>query len=202
VLMRSLSWRRLLALLAALTLPFVLLAFYYPEIWDYFLGHRLGSLSLLLSDPNSASSGRYDVWARIASILRQYPQYFALGIGYKTLPFTRLFKSGIVADNGFLSLLLETGVVGLSGFIAFLMASLGEFWKLSRSRNPQISYWATLLFAFWCGQCVQLLAVDSYTFWRNMVVYLSLMAMVMNWAERREKHARHPWGQGLNEDLP
>lgn len=173
LLTRRTRWRRTLILFVALALPFALLAFYFPEVWGYFLGHRLGSLTLLLSDPNSASSGRYDVWAQIAFILYQYPHYFVLGIGYKTLPFTKLFKSGIVADNGFLSLLLETGIMGLSGFIAFLIATLKEFWKLSKSRNNKISYWATFLFAFWCGQCVQLLAVDSYTFWRNMVVYVS-----------------------------
>jgi O-antigen ligase len=170
----------------ALAAPLVLMAIFFPEIWNYFLGYRLGSLSLLLSDPNSASSGRYNVWTQIFSILYQFPHYFLMGIGYKTLPFTRLFGQEIVADNGFLSLLLETGILGLGGFLVFLNSTFKSFWKLSKSSNPVISFWAALLFAFWCGQCVQLLAADAYTYWRNMVVYVSLMALVMNWAEREK----------------
>lgn len=186
ILTRRTRWRRTIILLSALSIPMVVLALYFPEIWNYFLGYRLGSLSLIFSDPNSASSGRYKVWTQIISILYKFPSYFFMGVGYKTLPYTRLFGNEIVTDNGFLNLLLETGVLGLGGFLVFLFSTLKSFWKLSSSPNSRIAFWATILFAFWCGQCVQLLAADSYTYWRNMVVYVSLMALVMNWAEREE----------------
>ena len=120
-----------------------------------------------------------------------------MGVGYKTLPFTRLFGQEIITDNGFLNLLLETGILGLGGFLIFLISTLKSFWRLSRSANPLISFWATLLFAFWCGQSVQLLVADAYTYWRNMVVYVCLMGMVMNWAERDEIAARQ-----VSENLP
>ncbi|MBZ5544183.1 MAG: O-antigen ligase family protein [Acidobacteriia bacterium] len=194
LLTRRTRWRRTLVLFAALAVPLVVLAVYFPEVWNYFLGYRLGSLSLLFSDPNSASSGRYNVWTQIFTILYNFPHYFLLGVGYKTLPFTRLFGQEIVTDNGFLNLLLETGILGLGGFLVFLYSTLKSFWKLSSSPNPRISFWAAILFSFWCGQCVQLLAADAYTYWRNMVVYVSLMALVMNWAEREEMRARQPRG--------
>jgi hypothetical protein len=190
LLTRRTRWRRTLVLFAALSIPLILLAMYFPEVWNDFLGYRLGSLSLLFSDPNSASSGRYNIWTQIFSILYKFPHYFLLGVGYKTLPFTRLFGHEIITDNGFLNLLLETGILGLGGFLVFLTSTLKTFWKLSSSPNTMISFWATILFAFWCGQSVQLLATDAYTYWRNMVVYVSLMALVMNWAEREEAQAR------------
>ncbi|HLY59166.1 MAG TPA: O-antigen ligase family protein [Terriglobia bacterium] len=186
---RRTRWRRALILISALSIPLVVLALYFPEIWNYFLGYRLGSLSLIFSDPNSASSGRYKVWTQIISILYTSPSYFLLGVGYKTLPYTRLFGSEIVTDNGFLNLLLETGILGLGSFLAFLVSTMKSFWKLSSSPNSRIAFWATLLFSFWCGQCVQLLAADAYTYWRNMVVYVALMAMVMNWADREESRS-------------
>ena len=194
LLTRRTRWRRTLVLLAALAGPLVVLAISFPEIWNYFLGYRLGSLSLLFSDPNSASSGRYNVWAQILSILYEFPHYFLMGVGYKTLPFTRLFGQEIITDNGFLNLLLETGILGLGGFLIFLISTLKSFWKLSRSANPLISFWATILFAFWCGQSVQLLVADAYTYWRNMVVYVSLMGLVMNWSERDELGTREVSG--------
>ncbi|HEV2352017.1 MAG TPA: O-antigen ligase family protein [Terriglobia bacterium] len=194
VLTRGIRWRRTIFLFAALGVPLVVLALYFPEVWNYFLGYRLGSLSLLFSDPNSASSGRYKVWTHIFSILYKFPHYFLLGVGYKTLPFTRLFGREIITDNGFLNLLLETGILGLGGFLVFLASSLKSLWKLSRSPNPLISFWAKLLFAFWCGQGVQLMVADAYTYWRNMVVYVSLLALVMNWADREEMRARQPGG--------
>jgi O-antigen ligase/polysaccharide polymerase Wzy-like membrane protein len=190
LLTRRTRWRRTFIVFSAIAVPMVVLAMYFPEVWNYFLGYRMGSLSLLFSDPNSASSGRYNVWTQIFSILYKFPHYFVMGVGYKTLPFTRLFGHEIVTDNGFLNLLLETGLLGLGGFLLFLTSTLKTFWKLSSSPNALVSFWATILFAFWCGQCVQLLAADAYTYWRNMAVYVSLMALVMNWAEREEAQAR------------
>ncbi|HEX5481426.1 MAG TPA: hypothetical protein VFZ08_02215, partial [Terriglobia bacterium] len=58
------------------------------------------------------------------------------------------------------------------------------FWRLSRSLNGKTAFWGALLFSFWCGECVQLLAADAYTYWRNMIVFLALMGLVLNWAER------------------
>jgi hypothetical protein len=35
----------------------------------------------------------------------------------------------------------------------------------------------------WCGELVQLMAVDAYTFWRNISILTALVALTMNRAE-------------------
>jgi hypothetical protein len=55
---------------------------------------------------------------------------------------------------------------------------------LARSANELLAFWATVLFSIWCGELVQLLATDAYTYWRNVVVFAALMAWTLNLAER------------------
>ena len=51
-----------------------------------------------------------------------------LGIGYKTLPYTEYLGRPIIADNMYLSLLVETGVFGL--------LALGTVWRV-RTRGSR-----------------------------------------------------------------
>jgi len=216
--------RRLLALCLALAVPFLLLWMFSPDLWRYFLSARVETLADILSHPNDATSGRYETWFRVLDIIRENPQYLIFGIGYKTLNQTRLFHGGIIVDNGYLSLLLETGLAGLAGFLVFSTALLRTFARLSRraenhpsplfprlisrSReggNPVVSnltpalrlrggdsgsgkdsvaFWSAVMLSLWVGELVQLLAVDAYTFWRNMVILVALMALTLNRAER------------------
>jgi O-antigen ligase len=144
----------------------------------------MGYLSQFFADPNLASSGRFETWSRVLSIIIENPQYLVFGVGYKTLPYTRLFHSQIITDNGYLNLLLETGILGLGGFLVFCAAAYRSFSHLARYGRGSLAFWSTLLFAFWCGECVQTLTVDAYTYWRNMVVFAGFMALTMNLAER------------------
>jgi O-antigen ligase len=182
--------RRSLVLCLALAVPLLLLWMYSPELWHYFLEARVGHLTEILTDPNGATSGRYLTWIRILDIIREYPQYLIFGIGYKTLTFTRLFHGELIADNGYLSLLLETGVVGLAGFLIFSGAILHTFSRLARQKNDPIAFWAAVMLSIWAGELIQLLAVDAYTFWRSMVILTALMALIMNRAERSRRFAR------------
>ena len=171
-------------ILLALAIPVGVLWSYTPELWGYLINARLGDLTMLFADPNLASSGRYDTWTRVISIMQDHPQYLLFGVGYKTLPFTRLFHEEIITDNGYLNLLLETGVVGLGGFVVFSVAVLRTFLKYARSSDRNLGFWGALMFSFWCGQLAQMLAVDAYTFWRNMIVYLAVMAFTVNLTNR------------------
>jgi O-antigen ligase len=175
--------KRAATLVLALGLPLVALWLYVPQIWGYVVGVRLADLSQIFSDPNFASSGRWDVWRRVSELLQDNPQYLLFGIGYKTLPYTRLFRGEIIADNGYLSLLLETGILGLGGFLLFSRSVLATFFKLVRRRRDAVAFWAGVLFAFWCGECIQMLAADAYTYWRTMVVLTALMAFTLNASE-------------------
>jgi hypothetical protein len=177
---------RLAWFLFALCLPLFLLPLYSPELWNYFLINRVGHFTQIFADPNLVSSGRIDTWRRIAGVLQEHPHYFIFGVGYKSLPRTRLFHQPIITDNGFLNLLLETGIAGLFSFVLFLSVTFRTFWRLAHSLSIKTAFWGGLLFSFWCGECVQLMAADAYTYWRNMAVFLALMGIVMNWAEREQ----------------
>jgi O-antigen ligase len=175
---------RLLAVGAALLAPLCLLWAISPDLWEYVVNARVGRLFEIFYDPNFATSGRFDTWVRVIAILRDHPQYLIFGIGYKTLPVTRLFHGEIVTDNGYLSLLLETGLIGLAGFLAFSAAVLWTSFRVSRSSHEAPAFWGKVLFAIWCGELVQLLAADAYTYWRNITIFAAMMALMMNLSER------------------
>ena len=170
--------------LAALVAPLILVWLYFPQLWGYFTGNRIGYFGQILADPNLVSSGRVETWATLFSILRQYPQYLLFGVGYKTLPFTRLFHQEIVTDNGFLNLLVETGLLGLGGFLIFSTAILKSFWTLTRRTSGIALFWSALILSLWFGECVQMLATDAHTYWRSMAVLVALTALVLNRTDR------------------
>jgi hypothetical protein len=176
--------RRAWAFAVAFLTPMTLLWFYVPELWNYFTGNRIGYFGQIFGDPNLVTSGRLETWATVFSILREYPKYLLFGVGYKTLPFTRLFHQEIITDNGFLNLLLETGIFGLGGFLAFTAAVFKSFSRLSRRSVGTQLFWSAALFSLWCGEWVQMMAADAYTYWRSMVVLIALMAFALNQAER------------------
>jgi hypothetical protein len=184
--MRLVKLRRSVPVIIAFAVPLILVWALSSELWNYFVNARLGRLIDIFSDPNVATSGRYETWIRVLAILRENPQYLVFGIGYKTLPVTRLFHSEIITDNGYLSLLLETGVIGLTGFIVWSAAVLRTFYNLARRGMGFPSFWAAVLFSFWCGELVQLLAADAYTYWRNMVIFSAVMALTLNVSDSLE----------------
>jgi O-antigen ligase len=186
---------RALLFTAALGIPLLLIGIWTPEIWRYLVQARIGSFSQILIDPDSVSSGRISAWARVISIVLDNPQYLVFGVGYKTLPFTRLFHGEIITDNGYLSLLLETGIIGLGAFLVFSRSVLRTFLKLSGSARGAAAFWSAVMFSLWCGECVQMLAADAHTYWRNLIVYAALMACTLNMSESDSVHQ----GTGLAE---
>ncbi len=184
IMSNEVSGKRLGLCLALLGVPVVALRLYSFGLWDYLLSSRLGNLSQLLVDPNLASSGRMDTWNRVLTIIAAHPQYLFFGVGYKTLPVTWLFHQPTITDNGFLNLLLESGIVGLGGFIFFSALILKTCAQMTKGARNGPAFWGAVLFSFWCGECVQMLAVDAYTYWRTMTVFVALMAYAMNLLER------------------
>lgn len=176
--------RRGAILLLVLAVLLFLLWKLSPGLWSYLLNARVGTLAEIFVSPNDATSGRFDTWSNVIKIISDNPQYLAFGIGYKTLTFTRLFHGEITVDNGYLSLLLETGLAGLAAFLFFSGAILKTFFRLSHARDQATAFWSAVLFSLWCGQLIQLLAVDAYTYWRNMVVFAAFAAFTLNRAAR------------------
>lgn len=187
VLSRFVKLPRGVAVLCAVLVPLCFVWMFSPALWDYLVNARLGRLFEILEDPNSATSGRFDTWVRVLSIMRDEPQFLFFGIGYKTLTVTRLFHGEIVTDNGYLSLLLESGIAGLAGFALFSRVIFKTFRRLSRSVHDLPAFWATVIFSIWCGELVQLLAADAYTYWRNLAIFVALMALTLNLAERADR---------------
>ena len=192
MLSRSSRLPRIAGVVGAVLIPLWLVWMFWPGLWDYLVSARLGRLWQLLDDPNYATSGRFDTWVRVVTIMRDHPEYLFLGIGYKTLPVTRLFHGEIVTDNGYLSLLLETGIAGLAGFALFSSAILRVCLRLARSTRGVPSFWATVLFSIWCGELVLLLAADALTYWRNMAIFVGLVALTLNLSEGRERSSGSP----------
>ncbi len=184
VISRKARFSRAAILMLMLAIPLGGLWYYTPELWNYLINARLGYLAQIFSDPNLASSGRSETWTRVLAIIGDHPQYLLFGVGYKTLPYTRLFHEEIITDNGYLSLLLETGIAGCGSFLLLSAAILRTFHQLARRSDGALRFWSALLFSFWCGELVQMLAADAHTYWRNMVLFFALMAFTLNRAER------------------
>lgn len=149
-----------------------------PEIVLNFFQWRLGNLLDLWTDPNFASSGRWETWMKLGGFFADHPWLLFFGIGYKTLPHTNLFGPALIADNGFLSLAFETGILGLVAFMSLNMAIFRSLHKTSQHRNSTIHLYSTFLFAFWCGEMVQMMTGDIFTYWRNLIVYFLFIGVV------------------------
>jgi len=149
---------------------------FFPEAaWSYWQ-HLLHS-QFLLSQPESVLSGRLASWQVIAAFLAAHPWHAILGIGYKTLPYSDFIGQTIVADNMYLSLLLETGVVGLAAFLLLNFAILRTAWRAARRHDPRASFFGSWIFCFWIGQLFQMLSGDLFTYWRVLPLYFWVLAM-------------------------
>ena len=115
---------------------------------------------------------------KLLGFFADHPWFLLFGIGYKTLPHTNLFGTTLIPDNGFLSLAFETGILGLVAFLILSITVLRSLHRTSQQQNSTIRTYSAFLFAFWCGQMVQMLTGDIFTYWRNLVIYFLFMGAV------------------------
>jgi hypothetical protein len=103
-----------------------------------------------------------------------HPWQLVFGIGYKTLPYTDYLGAPVVADNMYLSLLIETGIGGLA-------ALLWLNWAILRAaaRSAERSFFGLWMLCFWCGQVVQMASGDLLTYWRVLPVYFWVLALAV-----------------------
>src|SRR5207245_1294731 len=80
-----------------------------PEFTENYWTRLAGSVQGFFTETAGLLSGRAESWTRLAAFLAQHPWQLLFGIGYKTLPYTNLLGRPVVADNMYLSLLVETG---------------------------------------------------------------------------------------------
>ena len=134
------------------------------------------SIERFWSFPNEILSGRVTHWKTIADFLAQHPWHLLFGIGYKTLPYTDYIGTRLVADNTYLSLLVETGIVGFTVFAFLNAAILRTAYRAARSDAGRASFFGTWIYCFWCGEAVQMLSGDLITYWRVLPVYFWVLA--------------------------
>jgi len=144
----------------------------YPSFASNYWSHIDGTIRYLSDHPDGVLSGRLTNWQRLLDFIGSHPWQTIFGIGYKTLPYTSYVGDPVIADNTYLSLLIETGISGLCTFLVLLGLILRASLRAARSAGREASLLGQWTFCFWCGQSVQMLSGDLLTYWRVLPVYL------------------------------
>ncbi len=168
-----------MALMGAVAAVFLLA---FPEVaFSYWA--RLGfTFENALSRPDRVLSGRLDNWRVLVDFVTSHPWQTVAGVGYKTLAYTQQAGRPVIADNMYLSALVETGIAGLAGLIALNAAIFRAAWRGLRSEN---SFYAKWMFCFQAGFAVQMLSGDLLTYWRVLPVFFWVLAQ----ATKEQNHA-------------
>jgi O-Antigen ligase len=132
------------------------------------------SAEYLFTRTEGVLSGRVASWQTLAGWIAANPWQAMFGIGYKTLPYTNFLGSPVVADNMYLSLLVETGIAGMAALVWLNIAILRAV-----ARRASGSFFAMWMLCFWAGQTVQLASGDLLTYWRVLPVYFWILALAL-----------------------
>ena len=143
-----------------------------------------GSLQYFRTSPDGVLSGRVANWRFLLDFLVREPWHVFFGIGYKTLPYSRFAGAAVIADNTYLSLLMETGAIGLLSFIALNIAMMRGALRAARSSDLRAAFFGEWFFCFWAGEVVQMLSGDLITYWRVLPVYFWVLGTAIRETER------------------
>jgi O-antigen ligase len=135
-----------------------------------------GSFRYFAESPNAVLSGRLASWSYLLEYFADHPLYWVLGVGYKTLAYSGFVGKKVIADNAYLSALVETGVVGLAAMLGLCRAILRAAKRAAASEDARASFFGTWMFCFWCGEMAQMMSGDVLTFWRVLPVYFWVLA--------------------------
>jgi O-antigen ligase len=175
-----LSVRSLLALLAGVFTAGAVIVYKLFPLFGVAYWNRIAfTATHLFSSPERVLSGRVESWQTLLHFLVENPWHALLGVGYKTLPYSFFTGRPVVADNMYLSILVETGVVGLGALLLLNAAILREAYRAARSSGPEKSFYGLWIFCFWVGETVQMLSGDLLTYWRVLPVYFWVLAMAV-----------------------
>jgi O-antigen ligase len=152
---------------------------FFPAYADLYWTRLTGSVDLALESNAKLLSGRLDSWQTLLEFLATHPWHALLGVGYKTLPYSSFTGQPIVADNMYLSILVETGIFGLAALIVLNFAILKAGYRAARSEDRDKSFYGAWIFCFWAAQTVQMMSADLLTFWRVLPVYFWVLAMAV-----------------------
>jgi O-antigen ligase len=137
------------------------------------------SAQYLFSATEGVLSGRLASWQTLVAWIGDHPWRALWGIGYKTLPYSDYVGTPLVADNMYLSLLVETGIVGLAALLWLNTTILRAAAKAARAADPVRSLCGTWMLCFWSGEIVQMLSGDLLTYWRVLPIYFFVLALAI-----------------------
>ncbi len=172
------SWANRRAVLGLGILVLAAVGLFFVFLPEFATGYalRLASNSAdVFAGRGRVLSGRLETWQTLAGFIAEHPWQTALGIGYKTLPNTTYLGKPLIADNMYLSALIETGVIGLASLLFLNAAILRTTWRALRAD----SFFGKWMFCFWIGETVQMFSADILTFWRVLPIYLWVLAQVV-----------------------
>ena len=164
---------------AALAFTIGALAWIFPDYMTAFWMRLRGSFEYALAGDSVFLSGRVDSWKVLGNFVMNHPWHLILGVGYKTLPYSDFVGTRVVADNMYLSALVEAGIGGLAALIAMNWAILRAGYRAARSTDAERSFYGAWIFCFWIAESVQMLSADLLTFWRVLPVYFWVLAMAV-----------------------
>ncbi len=150
----------------------------FPDEFMNFISWRLWSLLQFRAHPNFATSGRWDNWKFLYDTFSGHPLFLLFGAGYKSLSNTPILGKKIIGDNAFLSMMVETGIPGLLAFLYFNYALLATLLKKNGNKAAGPDFFAQFMAAFWVGELFQMLTGDIFTYWRNLMLFFTVLAMV------------------------
>ncbi len=137
------------------------------------------SFSYFFESPNAILSGRLNSWTILTQFLMAHPWHAIFGIGYKTLPYSDFIGQTAIADNTYLSMLIETGIAGLCALLFWNVAVIRASYRAANSDDAQRSFCGTWMLCFWAGQVVQMFSADLLTYWRVLPVYTCVLALAV-----------------------
>ncbi len=166
----------------------------FPSFVESYFDRLWLTAGNLFASPEIWLSGRLESWQALLGFLGAEPWHALFGIGFKTLPHSRAIGDSfggfggrpIIADNMYLSSLVETGIIGFTAMMALILAVLVTARRASRSRNETAAFLGAWVFCFWVGQLFQMMSVDVLTYWRVLPLYFGVLALAVRESRRSE----------------
>jgi O-antigen ligase len=151
----------------------------FPKFAEIYWLRLSATAEFLFSSTEGVLSGRVASWRTLIDWISAHPWQTIFGIGYKTLPYTDYLGAPIVADNMYLSLLIETGVIGLAALIWLNIAILRAAARASHSPDGRRAFCGLWMLCFWAGETAQMASGDLLTYWRVLPVYFFVLSLAV-----------------------
>jgi len=171
--------RRVPALAACLAAVALLIWKIFPAFLQMYWLRLEASAQYLFSSTEGVLSGRVASWRILADWIAAHPWQLLFGVGYKTLPYSNYLGTTVIADNMYLSLLVETGIGGLAALMWLNVAILRAARRAEQAPDERRSFFGAWMLCFWSGQIVQMASGDLLTYWRVLPVCFWVLALAV-----------------------